>query len=354
MVRNQALISSLLFKASSIAIFVMVVSAPFSAVNVASAEVAGEGFGRENSQNQGWNNNQSEENECHVSHEHFGNNENDSNFNNNWHWHSSEHQCADEEHADTCPNIEGFQWAVPEGYQLIDGACVIPVTCTETQHIVADLCVDNATTTPPVICGEAQHVVGTICVDNATTTPPVVCSDTQHIVNNACLDNATSTPAIADESTGDNNGNGSGNAGGNVGGNGPIAGSLPVGGIGPQIGGSVLGASTSTVSCAVRFNTSIMRKDLAQNDVAEVKNLQSFLNDFQKAGLEVNGTYDAATIAAVKAFQIAHKKEVLDRWPTTATGHFYLSTRWMANIENCRMQGIELELPFPALIPFVK
>lgn len=350
MVRNPAFISSALLKAASVALFAILVVAPFLPVCTALAEVEGESFDQQNNQ---WGENQNEENQCHA-HEGFGENENENTFGgNNWHWNSEEHECVDNEHADACPNIDGFQWAIPEGYQIIDDTCVIPVTCSETQHVVANQCVDNATTTPPVICGETQHMVGSICVDNATTTPPLVCGEAQHVVENVCVDNATTTPTVTDNGGG--NGNGSNNGGGNGGGNGPIAGSLPVGGVGPMIGGgSVLGASTTAPSCSIRFNKFIMRKNLTQNDFAEVKNLQSFLNDFQKADLEVNGYYNDATVAAVKAFQIGHKKQVLNSWPTIATGHFYLSTRWMANIENCRMQGIELDLPFPTLVPFEK
>lgn len=127
---------------------------------------------------------------------------------------------------------------------------------------------------------------------------------------------------------------------------------------GPVSEGQVLGASTdaigNSVSCVAHFDEFAMRGRKTAS-AQTITNLQSFLNQLFRntAPLGLNGLYDTSTVAAVKMFQNAHKAEVLTPWKIVApTGNFYLTTRRQANIEYCRLQGIELNIPMPDLIPW--
>ena len=88
------------------------------------------------------------------------------------------------------------------------------------------------------------------------------------------------------------------------------------------------------------------------NNAAAVKKLQQFLNDNTNVTpkLVVDGIFGEKTEAAVKAFQLAHKKTVLDPWHLSGpTGIFYLTTQTELNNIFCP----DLELPVPTnLIPY--
>ena len=61
------------------------------------------------------------------------------------------------------------------------------------------------------------------------------------------------------------------------------------------------------------------------------------LRDFEGAKLTVNGVYDAATLAAVNAFQAKYKSEILTPWGIgEPTGFVYLTTRKKINEMYCR------------------
>lgn len=101
--------------------------------------------------------------------------------------------------------------------------------------------------------------------------------------------------------------------------------------------GQVLGAtafSTTTESCD-RFLTAFIREG-KENDTDQVKRLQRFLRDFEGAAVSETGTYDAATIAAVRAFQTKYAADILTPWGIKgSTGFVYLTTRKKVNEIYC-------------------
>lgn len=143
-------------------------------------------------------------------------------------------------------------------------------------------------------------------------------------------------------------------------GNGPIVGVEGIGVNGQVLGastttsptgGQVLGASTTEGTCAALITQIPMGMGL-QNDVAQVKALQTFLNGEVGAGLPVSGFYGALTKNAVSTFQLKYWQEVLAPWvpfglPTdhTTTGYVSKTTSWKINMIHCPA----LALPFPAL-----
>lgn len=136
---------------------------------------------------------------------------------------------------------------------------------------------------------------------------------------------------IITEATGGRSGGRSGSRGGGFSGN-----------------GIVLGASTG---CGIYLNDYIQFG--AQNDPEEVNKLQSFLNELLGVGLKINGVYDTQTLAAVNAFQLKYKEEILTPWvkiglhpnSDTPTGYVYRTTQRKINDIYCK----ELNLPIPDL-----
>lgn len=64
--------------------------------------------------------------------------------------------------------------------------------------------------------------------------------------------------------------------------------------------------------------------------------MQKFLNDLEGNKLAVNGTYDAATLAAVNAFQSKYASDVLVPWGTNQpTGFVYYTTQKEINTIYC-------------------
>ncbi len=109
-------------------------------------------------------------------------------------------------------------------------------------------------------------------------------------------------------------------------------------------GGSVLGASTGpdgeTLSCPAFITGYILPG--GANDVANVVHLQIFLNLHENAGLAITGVYDAATIAAVNAFQAKYSNEILAPWvkagllsTLSPTGNVGKMTSWWINVTVC-------------------
>ncbi len=108
-------------------------------------------------------------------------------------------------------------------------------------------------------------------------------------------------------------------------------------------GGSVLGVSFTegqvlgATSCPASL-TSFIKVGIT-NDAEQVKRLQAFLNKEMSLKLEVNGMYDAATVAAVNAFQLKYSDKILKPWGISEpTGYAYKLTVWWANAIICGAQ----------------
>ncbi len=105
--------------------------------------------------------------------------------------------------------------------------------------------------------------------------------------------------------------------------------------------GAVLGASSappvaSTESCD-RYLTAFIKSG-ANNDEDQVRRLQYVLREFEGVStVQQNGVYDAATLAAVHAFQAKYAPEILTPWGIgKSTGFVYLTTRKKVNEIYCR------------------
>lgn len=136
-----------------------------------------------------------------------------------------------------------------------------------------------------------------------------------------------------------NNGGGSGTGAGTIGGNASFPSGSIGGGTTAAAPGQVLGASTCGVYLKdyLRFGY--------QNDVEEVKKLQTFLNTYLGTTLTVSGTFDTATEAAVRTFQSKEQIFVLTPWNISATtGIVYLTTKTRINNLSCST----LNAPIPS------
>ncbi|TSC86579.1 MAG: PE-PGRS family protein [Parcubacteria group bacterium Gr01-1014_8] len=122
--------------------------------------------------------------------------------------------------------------------------------------------------------------------------------------------------------------NGSGGGGGGGGGGEAATTTAPT----PEI----LGASTPAqeLSCD-SYLTAFIRFG-GKNDADQVMRLQKVLKDYEKADVNENGTYDAATLKAVHAFQTKYADEILTPWGIkSSTGYVYLTTRKKVNEIRC-------------------
>ncbi len=143
-------------------------------------------------------------------------------------------------------------------------------------------------------------------------------------------------------------------------GNGPIVGAGGIGVNGQVLGastttsptgGQVLGASTTGGECTALITQIPMGMGL-QNNPAQVKALQTFLNGEVGANLPVSGYYGMLTKNAVSTFQVKYWQDVLAPWvpfglPTdhTPTGFVSKTTAWKINMIHCP----SLNLPAPTL-----
>lgn len=99
--------------------------------------------------------------------------------------------------------------------------------------------------------------------------------------------------------------------------------------------GSVLGAATSSPACDT-YLTAFIRYGV-RNDPEQVRRLQQILKEVEGAAIAVTGTYDAATLAAVHAFQRKYAADILAPWGyTDSTGFVYLTTRKKVNELYCK------------------
>ncbi len=221
---------------------------------------------------------------------------------------------------DACPSMEGTQTSVEE--------CPAEQTCNEGQHLEGEQCVADTTPTETPTSGGGGGGGGN---------PFAACMNGVDDDNDGLTD--TTDPGCVNSFDGNEY-------------NEPTTG----GSTGTSTAtstGSVLGTET-VKACDARFTKFVMQSDLKNADTQTIVDLQMFLNEHMEVGLTVNGKYDAATIKAVKAFQIKHKKDALEVWPTVATGNFYLTTQWIANKVNCESQGLSWNVALPTLSVFKK
>lgn len=133
----------------------------------------------------------------------------------------------------------------------------------------------------------------------------------------------------------------------------------PTGGSGTSTepGGEVLGAAAEETAnelpagCSEPYLTSYMFFG-RQNDPAEVRKLQTFLNEHLGLSLPVTGYYGPLTRNAVKQFQRKYADEILKPWrdagypaSVEGTGHVYKTTLRKINMITCA----DLDLPIPSL-----
>lgn len=185
-------------------------------------------------------------------------------------------------------------------------------------------------------------------VNNDVEPSAMACADGIDNDGDGLIDSADpgcTGPSDNDE-TNPPSGGSSGNSGGGSSGGGGGGGS---GGLVAQASviaapaGVVLGASTSappvapsTESCD-KYLTAFIKSG-AKNDEDQVRRLQYVLQEFEGvSSVQQNGVYDAATLAAVYAFQAKYASEILTPWGiTNSTGYVYLTTRKKVNEIYCR------------------
>jgi peptidoglycan hydrolase-like protein with peptidoglycan-binding domain len=94
--------------------------------------------------------------------------------------------------------------------------------------------------------------------------------------------------------------------------------------------------------CAPYLTTDLSFK--YKNDAEEVKKLQTFLRTSEEFDIEVNGTFDAATLEAVNTFQKRYSKDILVApWGLTApTGNVFSATKRKINQLYCEEIGVPL------------
>lgn len=98
--------------------------------------------------------------------------------------------------------------------------------------------------------------------------------------------------------------------------------------------GIVLGTSTSTPDCSAYLSAFIRTGQ--ENDREQVRRLQYVLKEFEGAPIQINGIYDAATLAAVNRFQTKYAAEILTPWGINSpTGYVFLTTRKKVNEVYC-------------------
>lgn len=148
-------------------------------------------------------------------------------------------------------------------------------------------------------------------------------------------------------------GTGGSGAGGSGGGGCPPYANPCTGGVNTGSGGGlVLGTTTAATTTpvlpvpAATTTEAVISCDMyltdfikagAQNNVEQVKRLQSVLKNNEKADVEINGEYDTKTLAAVHALQTKYASEILTPWGVKeSTGFVYLTTRKKINELYCK------------------
>jgi hypothetical protein len=275
-----------------------------------------------------------------------------------------EHPCPPQEEPAQCP--EGQVGTPPDcedpqPEQCPEGQVGTPPDCTTPAP--EDVCPDDegvqtsqdeCTPPPPEVCPEGQTGTPPDCT---AVEPQDMCPDMEGVqasqdecpppAQDMCpdIDGVQDSadecpPAQEPQGPGDTSGGGA-LAGNRNHGNGRSSNSTS----NNSGGGEVLGEETSAPVCS-EYLTSYIRFG-ADNDTQQVTRLQTVLKDFEGAPIEITGVYDAATLAAVNAFQLKYASEVLEPWGIhEPTGFVYLTTKKKINEVYC--QGMT---QFPLSIP---
>lgn len=206
---------------------------------------------------------------------------------------------------------------------------IIPPVCDTESSLVGDICVINPVDVCLNITGVQTEIPDDMVKNDAGN---CVAKEVEHKNENGGGDN---NPPQVVQRTG--------------GGNGPMSTFRPSNGL-------VLGASTSKGevlgdSCTPYINT-YMRMG-RKNNMDEVKNLQTFLNEYMGLNLPVTGFFGLMTKNAVDKFQIKENTEVLTPWVKAGlhkndkepTGYVYKTTQRRINLIKCN----SLSIPVPQL-----
>ena len=124
--------------------------------------------------------------------------------------------------------------------------------------------------------------------------------------------------------------------------------------------GEVLGAATTADEEALPAGCTAYLSDYLKlgrnNNVEQVKLLQTFLNEEMSAGLPVTGFFGNMTFNWVKKFQVKHSDMILKPWSeagfkgnelSVGTGYVFKTTKRAINLLKCN----SLVIPMPELVP---
>ena len=204
---------------------------------------------------------------------------------------------------DVCPNIEGIQQEIPDGYHLEDDNCV------EDEPEVTDMC--------PNLEGDQSTVPEGYELDSENQCVPV-----------------ESTPPTPTADTPPSGG----------GGNGP-PGLISFGDPIIPVGGNLLpetsGATASSIVVELEDCTQYLTENIrfgASNNAEQVLRLQRFLRDLEGfAGVTETGIYDDVSHQAVHDFQRRYADRILTPWGATiTTGFVYHTTKKTVNEIYCK------------------
>ncbi len=244
---------------------------------------------------------------------------------------------------DMCLNLPGNQSTVPGGYTKSGANCYSANQCSDG--------IDNADTEDTLIDQSdpgcwIEEGGGYDPTDNDESNNPILkqCSDNidndqdgnTDIADSGCHSDGDATNPGTYVPTDDNETVSQGGGGGS---SSNISSGSSRRGNSATPPGQVLGAEDT---CGIYVDKYL--KAGYDNDEGAVIKVQKFLNDYTKAGLIINGLFDAKTEKALKAFQLAHSDKILVPWGIKApTGIFYLTTQTEVNNIMCPT----LDLPIP-------
>lgn len=189
------------------------------------------------------------------------------------------------------------------------------------------------------------HITATVRGETGTKIVNTAAVTAENTDPNTSNDTGAATTTVAAPETGPTSGGSTPPSGG--GGNGPIVGSFgQVLGASTSRVGQVLGASTTTLpnlpNGCTALVVSYMRQGM-QNDPAEVRKLQQFLNTYLHLSIPVTGFFGPMTDRGVRQFQMMHKDQILTPWGLTApTGFVYRTTQRWINLVSCSTLNIPL------------